>query len=145
MIDVAPNTVVLFSDIGCPWAHLAVHRLHEMRSRLGLDDAVRIDHRAFPLELLNGRPTPKPVLDAEIPVVGALGPDAGWQVWQGPEHEYPSTTMPALEAVQAVKELDGLEASERLDRALRVAFFGQSRCISIAPVILEVAEQCGLD
>jgi hypothetical protein len=47
--------------------------------------------RAFPLELLNSQPTPKHTLDAEIPVVGALEPEAGWQEWQGPEHEYPAT------------------------------------------------------
>ena len=31
---------------------------------------------------------------------------------------------------------------EELDRALRVAFFGQSRCISLRSVILEVAGEC---
>ena len=60
--------------------------------------------RAFPLELLNSQPTPKHILDAEIPVAGALEPEAGWQVWQGPDHEYPTTMAPALEAVQAAKE-----------------------------------------
>ena len=145
MIDIAPGTVVLFSDITCPWARLAVHRLHEARARLGLDDDVRIDHRAFALELVNGKPTPKAVLDAEIPVIGALAPDAGWQVWQAPVDQYPSTSLVALEAVQAAKETEGLAASERLDRALRTAMFGQSRCISILPVVLEVAEESGLD
>jgi predicted DsbA family dithiol-disulfide isomerase len=133
--------VVVFSDVGCPWSHLAVHRLHTTRARLGLDDEVRFDHRAFPLEVINARPTPKLVLDAEIPAVGALDPDAGWQLWQGDEHEYPVTTLLALEAVQAAKA-QGLEASEQLDLALRKAFFGESRCVSMRHVILEVAETC---
>ncbi len=136
-----PGTIVVWSDLGCPWSHVAVARLHRVRAELGLDGAVRFDHRALPLELHNRRPTPKRVLDAEIPVAGALEPGAGWAMWQGDEHAYPVTTLPALEAVQAAKE-QSLEASEALDRALRVALFGQSRCISMRHVILEVADEC---
>ena len=143
-MHVAVGTLVVYSDIGCPWAHVAVHRLHEARTRLGLDDRVRFDHRAFPLELVNGRPTPKLTLDSEIPVTGGLEPDAGWQLWLGPLHEYPVSTLPALEAVQAAKA-QGLEASERLDRGLRRALFAESRCITMGHVILEVAAEQGLD
>ncbi len=142
---VAPGTIVLFADIGCPWAHLAVYRLHATRARLGLQDRVRLDVRAFPLELLNEMPTPKRILDAEIPVVGGLAPEAGWQVWQRPDYEWPVTTLLALEAVEATKA-QSLRASEALDRALRVALFGQSRTISMQHVILEVAaETDGVD
>jgi predicted DsbA family dithiol-disulfide isomerase len=142
--DVAPGTIAIYSDLGCPWAHLAVARLHRARREAGLDDAVRFDHRSFPLEVVNRQPTPKKVFEAEVPVVGALEPEAGWQVWQGPESAFPVTTLPALEAVQAAKA-QGLAASERLDRGLRIAFYGQSRCISLRHVILEVAGECGVD
>jgi predicted DsbA family dithiol-disulfide isomerase len=143
-LSAAPGTVLLYSDIGCPWAHLAVHRLQAARARLGLDGALELDHRAFPLELANQRPTPWRALAAEIPVVGGLEASAGWQVWQGDAATWPVTTLPALEAVQAAKA-QGLTASERLDRGLRLAVFGQSRCISMRHVILEVAEEAGLD
>lgn len=143
--QVPPATIVVYGDIACPWSHVAVHRLHETRSRLGLEDEVRFDHRAFPLELFNSRPTPKAVLDAEIPVAGALAPDAGWQMWQRQPHEYAVSTLLALEAVQAAKE-QGALASERLDLALRVAFFGQSRNISLHHEIWSVAAECeGVD
>lgn len=142
MIDVAPRTIALFSDIGCPWAHLSVHRLLATRRRMGLESRVSVDHRAFPLEVYNRRPTPKRILDAEVAVVAGLEPDAGWEMWQDEEQAYPVTTLLALEAVQAAKE-QGLRASEELDYALRVAFFGQSQCISLRHVILEVAEKCG--
>jgi predicted DsbA family dithiol-disulfide isomerase len=144
MVPVAPGTVAVYSDVGCPWAHLAVYRLHATRRRLGLEDAVTFDHRAFSLEVVNERPTPWRILSAEIPVVGGLDPDAGWQVWQAEPVTWPVTTLPALEAVQAAKE-QSLGASERLDRALRVALFGQSKCISMRHVILEVAADAGLD
>jgi len=140
-VGVAPGTVVVWSDIACPWATLAVHRLHTTRARLGLDDLVRLDHRAFPLELFNERPTPRKVVAAEVPVVGGHAPDFGWQLWQAPESEWPVTTLPALEAVQAAKE-QSLEASEQLDDALRRAFFAESRCISMRHVVLAVAEGC---
>jgi predicted DsbA family dithiol-disulfide isomerase len=140
---VAADTVVVWSDIGCPWAHAAVSRLHRARADLGLDDRIRIDHRAFPLELVNERPTPKRTLDAEVPVVGAIEPEAGWKMWQADESTWPVTMLPALEAVQAAK-MQSLEASEQLDRCLRVAFFADSRCISLRSVILDVASTCDL-
>src|SRR5918992_2402299 len=77
MIEVPKGRVVVFSDVGCPWAHLAVFRLHRTRAMLGLEGEVTFEHRSFPLELFNERPTPRKVLDAEIPVAGALEPDAG--------------------------------------------------------------------
>lgn len=145
MVEVQPKTVAVYADLGCPWAHVAVFRLHSTRARLGLDKEVRFDVRAFPLELVNGQPTPKRILDAEIPVAGALEPAAGWQMWQRPLYEFPVTTLPALEAVEAAKE-QGLRASETLDKALRVAFFGGSRCISMRDEILDVASSCdGVD
>lgn len=145
MMEVARGTIALYGDIACPWSHLATYRLHAARERLGLTDRVRFDMRAFPLELVNERPHPKRTLDAEIPVVGALDAEAGWQMWQADPWEWPVTTLVALEAVQAAK-LQGLEHGEHLARALRRALFAESRCVSMRHVILSVAESCaGLD
>lgn len=141
MIDVPAGTIVVYSDTGCPWAHLAVHRLLSARAEMGLDNEVVLDHRPFALELANKEPTQKRLLDAEIPLLGGLDPSAGWQMWQGEEWAWPVTILPAMEAVQAAKE-QGLPASEQLDRALRVAFFGLSRCISLRSEILDVAAGC---
>src|SRR3954469_1713537 len=138
MLDVAPGTLVVYGDIACPWSHLCVHGLRKARARLRLDEEIDLDLRGFPLELFNERPTPKRTLDAEISVVGALDPSAGWQMWQRPEYEYPVTTLPALEAVQAAKT-QGLRASEDLGCALRYAFFAESRTVSMLSVILDVA------
>jgi predicted DsbA family dithiol-disulfide isomerase len=46
--------------------------------------------------------------------------------------------LPAMEAVQAANA-QGDAAAEALDRGLRRAFWGESRCISLRHVILEVA------
>lgn len=141
MVDVAAGTIVVYADIACPWATLAVVRLWDARQRLGLADDLKFDLRAFPLELFNERPTPRRTLDAEIPVVGSHAPDFGWRIWQGRADEYPVTSLLALEAVQAAKE-QGLEASAELDLALRRAMFADSRCISLRSAIARVAAGC---
>lgn len=138
----APGTIIVFSDLWCSFAHLAVHRLHTTRRELDLQDTVTLDHRAFPLELLNGVSSPRPGTDSEVAAIGRLEPDAGWRLWQAPDWTYPSTTLPALEAVQAAKE-QSLAASEALDLALRHAFWVESRNISLRPVILAAAADTG--
>jgi predicted DsbA family dithiol-disulfide isomerase len=145
VITVAPGTVQVWSDIGCPWAHAAVWRLWDARRRLGLEEQVRFDHHVFPLELFNSQATPRNELEPEMPACASLAPRAGWQVWSAPEWTYPPTMLPAMEAVQAAKE-QSLAASEALDRGLRRAFWGESRCVSMRHVILEVASETdGLD
>jgi predicted DsbA family dithiol-disulfide isomerase len=140
-MEVPERTVLIWSDIGCPWSHVAVHRLHEARRRLGLDE-LRLEHLSYPLELFDEQPTQKSILEAEIPVLGAIEPDAGWQLWRERDWEWPVTTLPALEAVRAAR-LQSTTAAESLDRALRRAFFGRSQCIALRHVILEVARNCG--
>ena len=120
-----------------------MRRWHEACGRAGVD--VPLDHRAFPLELLNERPTPKLVLDAEVPVVGTLAPSFGFRVWSAPAHEWPVTTLPATVTVQAAKA-QSLALSTALDLALRRAFFADSRCVSMRHVVLDVAASvAGLD
>jgi predicted DsbA family dithiol-disulfide isomerase len=140
-MQVAPNTIAIWSDLGCPWSHVVVWRLHDARRRLGLEGRVAFDHHAFPLELFNSEPTPRHEREAEWAVAAQLAPRAGWQAWAAPEHAWPVTMLPPMEAVQAAK-LQSLTAAEELDRALRRAFWGESRCISLRHVILEVATTC---
>lgn len=136
MIVVEPGTIVLFSDLICPFAHVIIHRIQSARERHGID--VVIDHHAFPIELLNQSPGTRHGSDSEIPSIGALEPDAGWQLWQGPDYHYPNTVLLAIEAIQAAKT-QGLSAGEQLDRALRRAFWAESRPIQLHHEILAIA------
>ncbi|MGW3031147.1 DsbA family oxidoreductase [Streptomyces sp. NPDC001178] len=141
------NTVIVYSDIGCPWASLGLFNLRRAAAEEGV--RLTIDHRAFPLELFNSRPTPKWILDPEIAAVAEREPALGWTGWQGPESGYPVTMLPAMEAVQAVKAQPGppeagLAASDQLDAALRHAFYAESRCISVHSEILAIADDCPL-
>lgn len=137
-----PGVVIVFSDIWCSFAHIAIHRLHATRKRLGLEHQVSFDLRAFPLELLNDAPSPRPGTDSEVGRMASLEPAAGWQLWQAKDWLYPSTMLPALEAVQAAKE-QSLAASEQLDLGFRKAFWAESRCVSHRKVILDVAAETG--
>lgn len=101
---------------------------------------MRFDHHAFPLELFNSEPTPRWHIDVEAPVAEALAPRAGWRPWSASDSTWPVTLLPPMEAVQAAK-LQSLGAAEELDRGLRRALFGESRCISLRHVILEIAHE----
>lgn len=138
-----PGVLTVYADVVCPWASLALHGLRRARHRRDLRK-VRIDLRAYPLELVNGVPNPKRVVDTEVPVVGGLSESLGWRSWNRPPYEWPVSSLLALEAVQAAKrpEVGGLAASDELDAALRRALFVDSRCISLLPVICEIAESC---
>jgi predicted DsbA family dithiol-disulfide isomerase len=69
-----------------------------------------------------------------------LEPDAGRQLWNAPDWHYPTTVLLAFEAVHAAKR-QSLRASKGLDRALRRAFWSESRCIGHHGVILEIATE----
>ena len=134
-------TVTVWSDLACPWACLAVHRLWTTRERLGLVGDVEFDHRVFALEVVNSRPSPRKALDAEIAVIATLVPETRWRPWSRSDWTYPVSTLLAMEAVQAVKA-QGLAASAALDLALRHALFADSRCITMRHVILDIATEC---
>jgi len=140
--DAGPGVITVYSDIVCPWAHLALHRLRDALGRSGADDTVVIAHRAFPLEVLNGRPTPFDAFDRAVAMGRSIAPDAGWERWDGPEWSFPSSSILALEAVQAAAAQDPTRA-DLVDHAMRTAFWVHHKCIAAMPVVLEVLETTG--
>ncbi|WP_083661267.1 DsbA family oxidoreductase [Actinophytocola xanthii] len=139
--EVRDGTIVVYSDIACPWATVAIARLLRARTEFALDEDVHLDHRSFLLEDVNSAPVAKRVVDAELPVVQALEPELGWTSWQGDPSTWPVTAAPANEAVHAAKR-QSLRAAEELDLALRLALFRDSRCIALRHEILDVASSC---
>jgi predicted DsbA family dithiol-disulfide isomerase len=140
-VTVQPGTVVLFSDVACGWATVALHRFYQARERAGLTDQVRVDHQLFLLEDVNRFPIPKRFLDSEVPVVGSLEPSFGWKPWQGDASTWPITVLLSNEAVHAAKR-QSLEAAEQLDMAIRHAFFTDSRPISLLHELVDIARGC---
>ena len=70
---VVPGTIQLWTDLLCPFAHVAVHRIRQTRERLGLAGRVQLDHHVFPLELFNG-PHPRRGTDTEAVGLGQIAP-----------------------------------------------------------------------
>lgn len=141
-LDAAPtvadrHAITVFSDIGCPWARVAIDRLVSTRARLGLDDTIAIDHRCFPLEFVNGTPTPHAPLEQAARACAELASHLEWSFEPDP-FLFPVSTLAAMEAVQAAKA-QGPEASVRLDLALRDAVFARWACVSVHSVVLAVA------
>lgn len=146
MIPANPDrrVVTVWSDIASPTAALALEVLRRRASVRRI--ALLVDHRACPAELADERPTPRRIVDAEVGVLAAGRPELGWRPWPRPADTYPVTTLLALEAVQAAKSpaCGGLPGSELLDAALRRAFLAEGRCISLYPVVVDVARSCPL-
>lgn len=139
--DVAPGTVVVYSDVVCGWATTQLHRFRRARRRRGLDDRITLDLRLFLLEDVNRFPLPMRLIQAEIPVYGRLEPDIGWTPWQGDLAAWPVSSLLANEAVQAAK-LQSARAADEVDEAFRLAFFRDSRCITMRHEVLDIAGSC---
>jgi predicted DsbA family dithiol-disulfide isomerase len=137
-----PVTIELYSDVHCPYAYLTTYRLRRLRGEYA--DRVTITFRSLALEYVNRRPTPKFVLDNETPILMLEEPNIPYQPWHAPESEWPVTMWPAFEAVKCAERQSPALAAE-LDWAIRQAFFGDSRCISMRHVLFELAQQSGLD
>ena len=134
-----PGALVVLSDVACPWATVVVLRLREARLRLGVD--LDVVHLAHGIELWTGRPLARRVIDAEIPLCASVTPRFGWSLWQGRLDEWPTSSLLAMEAVQAARR-QSERTAEALDLALRRALFVESRCITTRHEVLRAAETC---
>jgi len=131
------QSIVVHSDLRCPWAHVAVHRLLEAADRRGIAGELVIDHRWFPIGD-DGVPGSAEALDRKLAPIAALEPGAGWTTWADRDRAFPLDSRPAAAWVQGAKAVSP-QASTALDRALRRALFEQGRDIADESVVEEVA------
>ena len=138
------NAVVVHSDLRCPWAHVAVHRLLAAVEREGMGSELLLDHRWFPLGD-DSMPDDPAAVDAKLEPLRRLEPGLNWHRWSDGGLAFPDDSRPAAAWVQGAKQV-GPAASVALDRALRLALFADGRDISDPSVIEEVAGSVdGLD
>src|SRR5690348_16971608 len=119
--------IEIWSDIHCPWALIAVHRLRQAREHLGAE--IIFTARAWPLEWVNERGTPRDIVTAETAVLAGHEPDL-FNAYVN--QSWPSTFLPAFELVAAARRCHGLAVAEDVDYAVRLAFFRDSVDVSIA-------------
>lgn len=141
-----PVLLDVWSDLHCPWALICVHRLRAARAELGLTDVV-INPRAWPLEWVNERGTPRDIVATESIVLHAEEPSL-FSRYDNPS--WPSTFLPAFELVAAARRAGGPRAAEEVDYALRLAFFRDSVDVSIESglrhaLALAVSQHPGID
>jgi len=134
MTDSRP-TVTVFADVGCPFAHVGLLRFVRRRHERGRDDvALRI--RAWPLEIVNGRPLDGAFVAEEVADIRAqVTPDLFGGFVEG---AFPQTSMPAFALTAAAYRKD-LATGEAVGLGVRELLFEQGRDVSDAEVLAELA------
>ncbi len=132
--------IEVFADIWCPFAHVGIHRVVSRRER-GPGADFLLDIRAWPLELVNGRPLdPETTAHHVADLRAQVAPDlfAGFDA-----SHFPTTTLPALALAHAAYRHDR-RIGERVSLGLREALFERGLDISRPEVLAELAEAWGL-
>ncbi len=139
--NITPRVLEVFADIWCPFTHVGLRRLIEYRARLDRPDvAVRV--RAWPLELVNGRPLSVDLVTEEIE---ALRQRVAPNLFLGFDPErFPTTTLPALAVAASAYRRDD-RTGEQVSLALRTALFEEGRELADPSELLAIARAAGLE
>jgi predicted DsbA family dithiol-disulfide isomerase len=130
----------VFADIWCPFAHVGLQTVYEQRARSGRVD-VAIWVRAWPLELVNGRP-----LDPSITAEHAdeLREQVAPNLFRHLDvNQFPSSTLEALALANRAYRTD-FQVGERANFALRDALFESGRDISDLSTLNNIARDLGV-
>jgi predicted DsbA family dithiol-disulfide isomerase len=103
---------------------------------------VMVRLRSFPLEVAGSGPAPRDILEQEWWLAAIQEPAADFAPYEG--DDWPATTLPAFEATWCAFR-QGEEAGSDYDLRVRRAFFAEGRNIGRREVLLEIAEEAGLD
>lgn len=130
----------MYADIWCPFAHVGLRTVRERRQALGHED-VALLIRAWPLELVNGRPQDAGVTAAHV---RELRDQLSEELFVGFDvARFPSTTLPSLAlAARAYRQSGSL--GETLSFALRDALFEEGADISDPAVLGDIATRHGV-
>jgi predicted DsbA family dithiol-disulfide isomerase len=129
-----------WAEFYCPWCYVAAVRLHRIRPEY--EARVRLRTRAFPLEVYGGGPPDRHELELEMWLAALQEPQAAFASFRG--NDWPTTTLPAFEAAWCANQW-GDAVGQDFDLRIRRAFFAEGRNIGREAVMLELAEEAGLD
>ncbi len=128
------ETIEVFADVSCPFAHVGLRRLVERRDQIGSRALIHV--RAWPLELVNGKPLSGPLVAEKVAALRSqVAPDLFTKF--DPAH-FPATTLPAM-ALEAAAYRRSPELGERVSLSLRDAMFEAGRDIADPEEIAKVA------
>lgn len=140
MIDGSIPELWEWAEYYCPWCYVAAVRIHGMRNEY--EGRVAASMRFFPLELVNGSEPPRDILEQEWWLAAIQEPAATFVAYTAPD--WPTTTLPAFDAVWAARQ-QGADVAAEMDLKVRRAFFGESRNIGSRDVMLEIAHGSDMD
>ena len=135
------RVIEVFADVSCPFTHVGLRRLAEMREQKGRDDVV-MRVRCWPLQIVNDAPLDAHFIAEEIDDIRAqVAPDlfTGFR-----EEAFPSTTLPAL-ALAAAADVQDVRVGERVSLAMRWMLFEEGIDVSDPAVLRAVADEHGVD
>lgn len=135
------SAVEVFADVLCPFTHVGLHTLIDRRAERGRTQP-RLRMRAWPLQLINGKPLAADHVAAEIVAIReSVRPDlfAGFSV-----EAFPDTSMAAFALTAAADRTGDPALIEEVGMALRDVVFEQGRNIGRPEVVQTVAARFGL-
>ena len=136
-----PATVIeVFADVACPFTHVGLRRLVDVRAERGRPD-VLLRVRSWPLEVVNGRPLDPGFIAEEVDDIREqVAPDlfAGFTV-----QAFPSTSLPALALAAAADRCD-VGTGELISLALRDLLFEDGVDITDTGVLRALATDHGV-
>lgn len=103
---------------------------------------VRLVERPFPLEVYGGGPPNRQVLGQEWWLAALQEPAAEFKPYTNPE--WPTTTLPAFEAVWCARQQDE-QSAHALDLRIRRAFFAESANLARRELYSDLAREVGLE
>ena len=128
-----------WAEYSCPWCYIAAVRLRAVLPEY--EAWVRLRIRPYPLEVMGGEAVPRDILEQEWWLAALQESAATFAPYRG---EWPTTTVPAFEAAWCAAQ-QGETAGYDYDLRVRRAFFAESRNIGRREVLLEIADEAGLD
>ena len=135
------RVVEVFADVVCPFTHVGLRRFVEARAEAGaLDVGLRV--RAWPLELVNGKPLDPGFVAEEIDDLRA---QVAEDLFVGFDPAtFPTSSLDAL-GVAAVAYDHGPTTGEAVSLALRDALFERGRPVGDGAVLAAIAADHGVE
>lgn len=134
------NGIEVYADVGCPFAHVGLQWMRRRRDELGRDDVVLVV-RAWPLELVNGRPQDA---QATLRHVEALRAQVAPDLFGGFDPaRFPASTIGSLTLAAAAYRRD-TRLGELVSLKLRSMLFDEGIDVSDARVLADLALRHGL-
>ncbi len=103
---------------------------------------VSLRERPFPLEAYGGEAAPRDILEQEWWLAAIQEPEAQFNRFRG--DDWPTTTLPAFQAVWSVSKMEPNEVHD-FDLRVRRAFFAEGRNIGKRETMLDLAREASLD